>query len=79
MKAIPFVLAFVLAARLVPRLGTHSHAFDWLGVALSAVGMFLIVFGVQEGETYDWGTISGLVSVPLLIAVGVVVFALFLL
>ena len=72
------IIAFVLAARLVPRLGTHSHAFDWLGVALSAVGMFLIVFGVQEGETYDWGTISGVVSVPLLIGVGIVVFALFL-
>ena len=33
--------------------------FDWLGVALSAIGMFLLVFGIQEGETYDWGTITG--------------------
>jgi len=71
------VVAFVLAARLVPRLETHSHRFDWLGVALSAVGMFLLVFGVQEGETYDWGTISGFVSVPLLIAAGVLVLGIF--
>ena len=67
------IVGFVLAARLVPGLETHSHSFDWLGVVLSAVAMFLIVFGIQEGERYDWGTISGWVSVPLLIAAGLVV------
>ncbi len=71
------VIGFVLAARLVPRLPTHTHSFDWLGVVLSAVGMFLLVFGVQEGETYNWGTIRGFVSVPLLIAAGVVVLGVF--
>jgi MFS family permease len=71
------LVGLVLAARLVPRLDTHSHTFDWVGVGLSAVGMFLLVFGVQEGETYDWGTITGPVSVPLLIAAGVVVLAAF--
>jgi EmrB/QacA subfamily drug resistance transporter len=71
------VVAFVLAARLVPTLPTHSHSFDWLGVGLSAVGMFLIVFGIQEGETYNWGTITGILSVPLLIVVGIIVFGLF--
>ena len=29
-----------------------------LGVVLSAVGMFLLVFGIQEGQKYDWGTIE---------------------
>ncbi len=43
---------------------THSHSFDWVGVGLSAVGMFLLVFGIQEGEKYDWGTIDGIISVP---------------
>ena len=71
------IVAFALAARLVPHLETHSHTFDWLGVALSATGMFLLVFGVQEGETYDWGTITGFISVPLLIAAGVVVLGIF--
>ena len=64
--------------RLVPKLETHSHTFDWVGVALSAVGMFLLVFGIQEGETYDWGTITGIISVPLLIVAGVVIFGLFI-
>ncbi len=71
------IVAFVLAWRLVPTLETRSHSFDLVGVALSAVGMFLLVFGIQEGETYDWGTISGVLSVPLLIGAGVVVLAVF--
>lgn len=71
------VVGFLLAVRLVPVLPTHAHSFDWLGVALSAAGMFLLVFGIQEGERYDWGTITGPLSVPLLIATGVVVLALF--
>ncbi|MCW2749928.1 MAG: transporter [Aeromicrobium sp.] len=72
------VIGFVLAWRLVPDLPTHSHSFDWIGVALSGVGMFLLVFGIQEGEKYDWGTISGIISVPLLIVLGLVIIAGFL-
>ncbi|TWP34580.1 MFS transporter [Leekyejoonella antrihumi] len=71
------VIGFVLAWILVPKLPVHSHQFDGLGVLLSAIGMFLLVFGIQEGQSYKWGQISGLVSVPLLIAVGVVVLGLF--
>ena len=41
------------------KLKTHPHRFDILGVFLSAVAMFLIVFGLQEGEKYDWGVIWG--------------------
>lgn len=48
------ICAFVLAIRLVPALETHQHSFDWLGVALSGVGMFLLVFGIQEGHQKDW-------------------------
>ena len=51
------IIAFVLAWILVPRLETHPHRFDIVGVVLSAVGLFLIVFGLQEGEKYDWGAI----------------------
>src|ERR1700722_14642703 len=45
------IVAFVLAWRLVPKLETPPHKFDILGVILSAVGMFLVVFGIQEGQT----------------------------
>lgn len=72
------VIGWVLAWRLVPRLETHTHRFDLLGVMLSATGLFCAVFGIQEGQTYGWSTIWRWVSVPLLIAVGVALLALFI-
>jgi EmrB/QacA subfamily drug resistance transporter len=48
------VVAFVLALRLVPTLPTHEHRFDFVGGALSAIGMFLLVFGIQEGNAHNW-------------------------
>jgi len=48
------VIGFVLAWILVPHLKTHEHRFDMIGVVLSALGLFLIVFGLQEGQHYDW-------------------------
>ncbi|MFM6975189.1 MAG: DHA2 family efflux MFS transporter permease subunit [Agromyces sp.] len=73
------VIGFVLAFVFVPKLETHPHRFDWFGVALSAVGMFLLVFGIQEGETYDWGTITGPITVWGMIAAGIVVMVGFIL
>ena len=72
------VVGFVLAWILVPKLETHPHKFDLVGVFLSAVGLFLIVFGLQEGETYDWGVIWGPITVWGLIITGVVVMGLFI-
>lgn len=48
------VVAFAAAWRFVPVLETHRHRFDVPGVLLSASGMFLLVFGLQEGNTYHW-------------------------
>ena len=71
------VVGFILALRNVPALSTHPHKFDIPGVLLSAVGLFLLVFGIQEGETYNWGTIAGPISVWGLIIAGIVVLAAF--
>jgi EmrB/QacA subfamily drug resistance transporter len=71
------IIGFALAWRLVPRLETRSHKFDWLGVALSGVGMFLLVFGIQEGHQYDWGKVVGAITVWELIIGGIVIFAAF--
>jgi EmrB/QacA subfamily drug resistance transporter len=49
------IVGLVLAARLVPTLPTAVRRFDLVGVALSAVGMFLLVFGIQEGQAFAWG------------------------
>jgi EmrB/QacA subfamily drug resistance transporter len=72
------IVGFVLAMIYVPRLETHRHRFDILGVVLSAVALFLIVFGLQEGEKYEWGVIWGPISVWALIIAGLVVLGLFL-
>ncbi|WP_159847079.1 DHA2 family efflux MFS transporter permease subunit [Nocardia sp. CY41] len=66
------VVAFALAVWLVPALPTHEHKFDIPGVLLSGIGMFLLVFGIQEGNSYDWS-----LRIWLLIAAGAVVLAVF--
>lgn len=71
------VIALVVAWRLVPTLPIHSHTFDIPGVMLSGAGMFLIVFGVQQGESHGWGAINGIFSIPLLIAGGVALMIIF--
>lgn len=73
------VVALWLAVRALPVLPTQQRTFDVPGVVLSVVGLSLLVFGLQEGAGYDWGTIVGPVSVPLVIGAGVVVTAAFLL
>lgn len=71
------VVAVLAAMRLVPELPKAAHRFDVLGVALSAIGMFCLVFGLEEGHRYAWGRIAGPISVPLLIGVGLVVMGVF--
>jgi EmrB/QacA subfamily drug resistance transporter len=72
------ILAFVLAWRLVPTLETRAHSFDWIGVLLSGSGMFLLVFGLQEGHQFDWGTIAGPITVWRLIIAGLVLIGVFI-
>lgn len=73
------IVGFILAWRFVPSLSTHPHKFDIPGVLLSAVGLFLLVFGIQEGETYNWGTITGPITVWGLVIAGIAVLAVFVL
>src|SRR5690625_3734229 len=71
------VVGVWLAVRYVPNLPTTAHRFDMFGVLLSGLGLFLIVFGIQEGQVYNWGAIWGPVSVWSLIIAGVIVLAVF--
>ena len=48
------LVGLALAYWLVPVLPTQSHRFDVVGVVLSGVGMFLIVFGLQQGQAAHW-------------------------
>jgi EmrB/QacA subfamily drug resistance transporter len=67
------IVGFVLAVRLVPTLPTHAHSFDWVGVALSGVGMFFVVFGIQQGHKYHWNAwvLTSIIG-------GLVIFGLFI-
>jgi EmrB/QacA subfamily drug resistance transporter len=71
------LVGFLLAVRLVPTLEVNNHRFDWLGVALSGGGMFLLVFGIQEGHQFDWGQITGQITVWRMIVAGLVVLVAF--
>lgn len=71
-------LILVLTARLIPDLRPgRPHPLDLIGVALATVGLFAVVFGLIEGQRYDWGTISGLISIPLVIGAGLALIATF--
>jgi EmrB/QacA subfamily drug resistance transporter len=55
----------------------RRHRLDLVGVLLASAGLFGIVFGLIEGERYDWGAIWGPITVPEIIAGGVLLFAVF--
>src|SRR5690606_29390321 len=60
----------VAAWILVPKLETHPHRFDVVGVVLSAIAIFFIVFGLQEGEAYDWAPwVWGMIAAGLVVLV----------
>src|SRR5918997_1059667 len=62
----------VLARKLAdPPLPAQRPTFDLLGAVLSAVGLFLVVYGILQTNVYGWT--SG--RVWLLVAAGVVVLA----
>src|SRR6201987_2307919 len=48
------IIGLGLAVWLIPVLPTHKHRFDLVGVGLSGVAMFLIVFALQEGQPGGW-------------------------
>ena len=58
------VIGLALAVWLIPVLPTQKQPFDLRGVLLSGIGMFLIVFALQEGQSHHWapwiwGTLAG--------------------
>jgi EmrB/QacA subfamily drug resistance transporter len=74
------IAGILLACLLVPDLRPGKrHRLDLVGVALVTTGLFGIVFGLIDGQRYDWGAIAGSwLTVPELIAAGVVVTGAFL-
>src|SRR6478609_7220341 len=73
------VAAFALAFAFMPDVRPgRRHRLDLPGVALLTAGLLGVVFGLIEGQRYDWGTVVGFVTIPMIIAVGAVLLGLFL-
>jgi len=71
---ITVVLAFLFVPDLRPG---RPHRLDFVGVGLATLGLLGVIFGLIEGQRYNWGAVTGLVTIPEIIAAGVVVLGLF--
>jgi len=73
------IAILALTWRVIPDLRPgRPHRLDFSGVLLATLGLFAIVYGLIEGQRYDWGTITGFISIPLVIAAGAALIAIFL-
>jgi EmrB/QacA subfamily drug resistance transporter len=89
-----FVVALLIAGATVIKESKDTKEkpnLDWLGVILSSISMFLLVFGIVKANTYGWWiekaplelfgvhlSIFGLSVVPLSIALGLIILVVFL-
>ncbi|WP_313811108.1 MFS transporter [Glutamicibacter sp.] len=71
------VLSIVMVLKFVPKLKPQAHSFDWVGVALSAIGMFCMVYGIQEGDSTNWEPFLGPIGSWHLIVFGVLMMFVF--
>jgi EmrB/QacA subfamily drug resistance transporter len=84
------IVAVILAFLFLPELRIYrEHHLDYLGVLLASAGLFAIVFGLIEGERYNWGRIAnilpfsigpmqtGLISIQSIILLGIILFVVF--
>ena len=72
------VAVLVATLRLVPDIRPgRSHRLDFLGVVLLSAALFCLVFGLIEGQRYNWGTINGFLSIPLILGVGAALLVIF--
>lgn len=72
------VIAIVMTLILVPDWQPrNSHSFDVPGILLSCGGLLLLVFGIQNGKQYDWGEVTGGITIPEIIVAGAVLLIAF--
>src|SRR5919202_1426437 len=72
--------SMALTLWLVPDLRPgRRHRLDLAGVVVATLALTAITFGLIEGQRYGWGRVWGFVSIPLLLAAGVVLLAAFVL
>jgi EmrB/QacA subfamily drug resistance transporter len=73
------IATLIMAAIVMPDIKLNRrHRLDLVGVVLSTAALFLITFGLIEGQSYDWGQVWGPITIVEIIAAGVVLLGLFL-
>src|SRR5881628_3213954 len=73
------VITFALAMLLIPDLRPgRRHRLNIFGVALATAGLLGVIYGLIEGQRYDWGVVTGFITIPEIIGAGLVLFAVFL-
>jgi len=74
------VIALIATFLVIPDLRVgRRHRLDLVGVLLASAGLFGIVFGLIEGQRYDWGAIWGPVTIWQIIIAGFVILVAFVL
>jgi EmrB/QacA subfamily drug resistance transporter len=74
------IIVLVITPMIIPnmKLG-RRHRIDIPGVLLASAALLAICYGLVEGQKYNWGTITGFISIPLILGLGVVLLLAFLL
>ena len=73
------VLSIALTLLIVPDLRPgRRHRLDISGVLVATASLTLIMFGLIEGQRYDWGQVWGFITIPLILAAGVALFVVFI-
>ena len=68
----------VLAYRFVPDVRTGRRPrLDLIGALLATTGLSAVVYGMIEGQRYDWGTVRYGITIPEIIGAGIVILAAF--
>jgi drug resistance transporter, EmrB/QacA subfamily len=72
--------ALIATFAIIPDLrpGRH-HGWDVVGIILATAGLFGIVFGLIEGQRYNWGEIASYgITIPEVIGAGVILVVVFI-
>ena len=74
------IAALVATFLIIPDLRPgRQHGWDVVGIILATAGLFAIVFGLIEGQRYDWGQIgSYAITIPEVIGAGIALVVVFL-
>jgi EmrB/QacA subfamily drug resistance transporter len=74
------IIVLIVAPLIIPNVKPgRRHRLDIPGVLLASAALLAICYGLVEGQKYNWGTITGFVSIPLILGLGVLLLAAFLL